>query len=194
MTDEQRLPALYMVWPHHRRGPRRHPKLPDDYLLRHFQTADEASVLALFAQEAGWTMSEEQWREYQDRLLPNGLFLAFHGPSAMLVGTAGAVHNPRGGRYYFPFGGELAYLLVQPAHRGHGLGRILCVHVVRRFRAAGYDSIRLGVQGWRLAAVKTYLATGFVPFLYQPDVLYRWERICHQIAWPYTPHTWPTTL
>ena len=35
MIDEQRLPALYMVWPHHvqgRLGP--HPKLPDDYLLR----------------------------------------------------------------------------------------------------------------------------------------------------------------
>ena len=151
-------------------------------------------MLALFAQEAGWTMSGEEWREYQDRLLPNGMFLVFHRPSAMFVGTAGAVHNPRGGRYYFPFGGELAYLLVQSTHRGHGLGRVLCRHVVRRFLAAGYDSIRLGVQGWRRPAVKTYLATGFVPFLYQPDVVSRWERICNQIGWPYTPHTWPTTL
>jgi GNAT superfamily N-acetyltransferase len=150
--------------------------------------------LALFSTEDGWSMSEDQWSDYYDRLLPSGLFLAFHAPSRTVIGTAGAVHNPRGGRYYFPFGGELANLLVHPAHRSHGLGRALCLHIVQRFLTAGYTSIRLGVQGWRLPAVKTYFTTGFVPFLYQPDLAERWERVCHTIDWPYTPHKWPTAL
>ncbi len=194
MMDEQRLPALYMVWPQHRRLLRQHVRLPDTYSVRPYQASDEERVLALFATEPGWSMGGGDWRDYQDRLLPNGLFLTFHEPSTTLVATAGAVHNPRGGRYYFPYGGELANLLVHQAHRGHSLGRVLSAYVVRRFLAAGYTSIRLGVQGWRLPAIKTYLTTGFVPFLYAPDIAARWTRICDQIAWPYTPNMWPETL
>src|SRR5919202_6332146 len=180
--NEKLLPALYMVWPKHRLTMAPQVETPGDYLLRPYRADDEELVLALLSAVDGWSIPEEQWRDYQDRLLPKGLYLAFHGPSATLVGTAGAVHNPRGGRYYFPFGGELAYLLVHPAHRSHGLGKVLCAHVVQRFLSAGYDSIHLGVQGWRLPAVKTYLATGFVPFLYQPDAYSRWERICQKIG------------
>ncbi len=194
MIDEHRLPALYMVWPRHHHPPESRRTIPDGYQLRTYRAGDEELVLALFAREAGWSMAGQQWHDYRDRLLPNGLFLTFHALSATLVGTAGAIHNPRAGRYYFPFGGELAHLLVDPAHRGQSLGRVLCEQVVLRFLAAGYDSIRLGVQGWRLPAIKTYLMTGFVPFLYEPDVADRWEHVCYQIGWPYTPHAWPKTL
>jgi hypothetical protein len=53
--------------------------------------------------------------------------------------------------------------------------------------AAGYDPIWTGVQGFRLAAIKTYLKTGFIPFLHRDGLLERWQRICEQIGWPYTP-------
>jgi mycothiol synthase len=148
---------------------------------------------ALLAWE-GWAMSDRQGQEYRDRLVPNGLFVIFHTGSNVLVASAGAVHNPNPGRYYFPFGGELGELIVHPEHRRRGLGSTASALVVRRLLAAGYESIRVGVQGFRLAAIKTYLRLGFVPFLHHEDLFVRWQRICGQIGWPYTPDEWPKTL
>jgi mycothiol synthase len=142
----------------------------------------------------GWAMSDQEWKDYRDRLLPNGLVLVYHTASNSLVASAGALHNPNPGRYYFPFGGGLGYLLVHPDHRRRGLGYTASALVVRRLLAAGYESIRVGVQGFRLAAIKTYLKVGFVPFLHQENLMARWRRICRQISWPFTPDTWPKTL
>src|SRR5205085_8041316 len=105
--------------------------------------------------------------------------------------TAGAVHNPNPGRYYFPFGGELGYLIVHPEHRGKRLGYQVSAMVIERFISAGYESIRVCVQGFRLAAIKTYLRLGFVPFLHTEDIRLRWQQICEQIDWPFEPGKWP---
>ena len=70
-------------------------------------------------------MTDAYWQDYLERVLPHGLFMLWHTTSNAAVATAGAIHNPRGSRYYFPFGGELAYLIVHPEHRGHGLGIVL---------------------------------------------------------------------
>jgi mycothiol synthase len=142
----------------------------------------------------GEVMTGEEWMSYKDKLLPDGLFLIDHIDTKRLVATAGAVHNPNPGRYYFPFGGELGYLMVHPQHRKQGLGQIISWMVVQRLLSAGYKSIRVGVQGFRLAAIKTYLKVGFVPFLYQEDLYLKWERICEQIDWPYVPDKWPNNL
>ncbi len=120
--------------------------------------------------------------------------MLWHTASNAAVGTAGAIHNPRGGRYYFPFGGALAYLIVHPDHRGHGLGMVLSNRVVRHLRSVGYEHIWVGVQGFRLPAIKTYLKRGFVPFLHQDGRSERWQRICTQLGWPYTPERWPTGI
>jgi mycothiol synthase len=129
-----------------------------------------------------------------DCVLPNGLFILWHTANNQIVGTAGAIHNPRGGRYYFPFGGALGYLVVHPDHRRTGLGKVLTALAVRRLLDAGYQTIWVGVQGFRLPAIKTYLKLGFVPFLHQVGLAERWRRICDQIEWPYTPDLWPTGL
>jgi hypothetical protein len=76
-------------------------------------------------------------RHYRDMLLPNGLFVVERVGSEELVATAGAVHNPNPGRYYFPFGGELGYLIVARDHRKHGLGLAVCAAVIGRFLSAG---------------------------------------------------------
>jgi hypothetical protein len=66
--------------------------------------------------------------------------------------------------------------------------------VVRRLLAAGYRCIRVGVQGHRLAAIKTYLQVGFVPFRHDAALHPRWQRICTQLGWPFTPDAWPRTV
>src|SRR5215510_11701303 len=107
----QHPPCLYLLWP----TPASlitPPKLPGDYALRVYRDRDEHEMLDLQGSD-GEPMSEAEWRQYRDLLLPAGLFLIEHLPDRRLVGTAGAVHNPNPGRYYFPSGGELAYLVVR---------------------------------------------------------------------------------
>jgi mycothiol synthase len=192
-VDERRLPGLYMLWPGQLLATPPRTEVPGGYAVRTYTDGDESAFQALLASE-DWAMSDRQWQEYRDRLLPNGLFLIVHTGSNTLVASAGAVHNPNPGRYYFPFGGELGDLIVHPGHRGRGLGHTAAALVVRRLLAAGYESIRVGVQGFRLPAIKTYLKLGFVPFLHHDDLLGRWQRICEQLDWPYTPGEWPKTL
>jgi mycothiol synthase len=191
--DERKLPGLYMVWP--TAQPLRPPDLepPPGYALRTYLEGDDSNVIDLISID-GEILTEERWKEYKDRLLPEGLFLIYHQETGALVATAGAIHNPNPGRYYFPFGGELGYLIARPQHRGQGLGQIASALVVQRFLSAGYKSIRLGVQGFRLPALRTYLKVGFVPFLHREDLYPRWEKICEQIDWPYQPHKWPQSL
>jgi mycothiol synthase len=140
------------------------------------------------------TLDEQEWKDYKDRMLPGGLFLIIHSRTGSLAATAGATHNPNPGRYYFPFGGELGYLIVHPVHRGKQLGRAVSALVVQRFISAGYENIRVCVQGFRAPAIKTYLKLGFVPFLYKDDICLRWQRICEQLDWPFEPDKWPRTL
>ncbi len=188
--DERKLPGLYLLWPAHlSAGPPR-ADAPAGYAARPYAEGDDEALRRLLEPE-GWASTEEAWRDYKDRILPRGLFLIAHADTGDAVATAGAVHNPSPGRYYFPFGGELGNLFVHPGHRGRGLGRLASALVVGRFISAGYESIRVGVQGFRLAAIKTYLRLGFVPFLHAEDLRPRWERICGQLGWPFEPERWP---
>lgn len=191
--DEHSLPGLYLLWPAQLLSQPPHVEVPHGYSLRTYREGEDRVVRDLLASDH-WTISDAHWNDYKDRLLPKGLFLIIHTDTHVPVGTAGAVHNPRPGRYYFPFGGELGDLLVHPAHRRQGLGSTLAGAVVQRLLMAGYESIRVGVQGFRLPAIKTYLKVGFVPFLHQEGLASRWQRICDQIQWPYTPEAWPKTL
>jgi mycothiol synthase len=65
---------------------------------------------------------------------------------------------------------------------------------VARLIEAGYSHIFVGVQGWRLPAVKCYLRLGFVPLLHADGLLPRWRRICSQIGWTVREAEWPQDL
>lgn len=191
--DEHNLPGLYMLWPQKHVAQPPPVTLPEGYSLRSYIDEDDHNLRTLLEVD-GESMSQQEWQHYKDRVLPDGLLVIVHNESNALVATAGAVHNPNPGRYYFPFGGELGYLIVHPEHRGKRLGQIISAHVVKRFLSAEYKCIRVGVQGWRHAAIKTYLKVGFVPFLHDASLLLRWKSVCEKIEWSYTPNEWPQDL
>ena len=142
-------------------------------------------------------LSDPAWQSFSDAVLPDGLFVARECATARLVGTASAVHNPRGSRFLFPGGGELGYLVVEPAFRGRGLGTALVAAAVHRFETAGYRHVWVGVQGWRLPAIRTYLAAGFRPFLHAPEPVVleaRWRRIFAQLGREVDTTLWPRKL
>ena len=190
-VDEHQLPAMYMVWPINRLPSPRPPAVPDGYVVRRLGL-DLGSVRTLIDSEG--PISDRAWEDFLDRIVPEGAFLAAHGESGQAVATASAIHNPRATRYYFPFGGEVGYLHVDPAHRGLGLGRTMVALVVARLIEAGYRHIFVGVQGWRLSAVRCYLGLGFVPLLHADGLLPRWRRVCQQVGWAASEADWPTSL
>ena len=184
-------PCLYMLWPR-RLDVAPAPCLPANYKLRTYRDSDERALLELLESD-GEAMDQSAWHEYRDMLLPNGLFVIEDNDGG-LVATAGAVHNPNPGRYYFAFGGELGYLIVAHTHRRCGLGRAVCLAVVRRLLSAGYNSIRLCVQEHREAAIRNYLSIGFEPFLHSRETEERWQRISDQLGINFAPEIWPTVL
>jgi ribosomal protein S18 acetylase RimI-like enzyme len=188
---ERRLPALYMLWPHERGTPAA-PALPAGYALR--AVASEHLDAARPVVEMDGLLGDAQWAAFRNQVVPDGLFLAEGPGSAGPVGTASAVHNPAATRFYFPGGGELGYLTVAPGHRGRGLGAALVAAAVRRLHQGGYRHVFLGVQGWRLPAVRCYLRAGFRPFLHAPALAVRWRSVFAALGREPHEADWPTRL
>jgi mycothiol synthase len=164
--------------------------LAKGYELRTYRSGEEQNIIDLLTSD-GEAMGPREWEQYRDMLLPNGLFLVEERATKGLVASAGAVYNPNPRRYYFPFGGELGYLIVAQAHRQKGLGAVLCRAAVQRMLSAGYESIRVCVQEHRLPAIRTYLRLGFEPFLHSLEVEQRWCLVYEQLRTPFTPDQWP---
>jgi mycothiol synthase len=190
--DERQLPAMYMVWPINRRPAAGVATVPSGYVARPCHEPDLSAVRAVV--DSDEPVNDRAWESFLDRIVPGGAFLIVHADSGRSVATASATHNPRATRYYFPFGGEVGYVAVDPAHRGKGLGRAVVGLAVARLIEAGYRHIFVGVQGWRLPAVKCYLSLGFVPLLHTDELLARWRRVCEQIGWSVKEAEWPRSL
>jgi GNAT superfamily N-acetyltransferase len=192
LPDERELKALYML-----RRPRAAstPSLPLTFDI--CSVPNERLQIARAIVELENPLSDHAWQSFSDAVLPDGLFVARECATARLVGTASAVHNPRGSRFLFPGGGELGYLIVEPASRSRGLGTALVAAAVHRFETAGYRHVWVGVQGWRLPAIRTYLAAGFSPFLHAPEPAVleaRWRRIFAQLGREVDTTLWPRRL
>jgi mycothiol synthase len=190
--DERTLPAMYTVWPTNRLQSPPIRALPSDYAIAACAEDDLPSVRRLI--DADEPIPEQAWSWLCDRILPAGAIGITHRPSGRLVATACAVHNPRATRHYFPFGGEVGYVTVDPAHRRRGLGHAVVARVLTRFLEAGYRTIFVGVQGWRLPAIRCYFGLGFVPLLHDDTLLPRWQRICRTIGYRVDERDWPRRL
>jgi mycothiol synthase len=191
-ADERQLPAMYMVWPIGRLPSPPTAAAPAGYVARPCLAPDLGAVRALI--DADGPVPDRAWESFLDRVVPGGAFLIAHAGTGEPVATASALHNPRATRYYFPFGGEVGYLAADPAHLGKGVGRAAVALVVARLIGAGYRHIFVGVQGWRLAAVRCYLRLGFVPLLHADGLLPRWRRVCGEIGWAVNESDWPKSL
>jgi mycothiol synthase len=135
---------------------------------------------------AGWPgWDDEILQPWLPRILSNGWFMAIHEGSGEIVASAMALQSD-----VYPSGGELGWLAGDPAHAGKGIGLAVSAAVIVRFIEEGFLKIHLYTEDYRLAALKTYLKMGFVPFLYAPEMPDLWRAICHQLEWPFTPEVW----
>ena len=196
MAANERAPenpgsAMYMLWPEGRPLPAIS-AIPAPYSLSIVASEDIDRARALI--ETDGPLSDSGWSRFCDAVVPDGVFVIRERPSSAWVGTISAVHNPAATRFYFPGGGELGYLVVAPGHRGRGLGAALITAALRRLRRGGYRHIFLGVQSWRLPAIRSYLRVGFQPFIHAPGLVSRWESVFADMGEEAHTTYWPTRL
>lgn len=145
-------------------------EVPAGYQLRPFQPGDERAWGAIMEVEdgvgRGWT-EEKVHRQLLDQpqFEPAGLFFATaDSEDGRPVASACAWRRAAEERTL----GNLHMVSSLPAHRGRGLGRLVCLAVLHYMHVRGFSLADLSTDDARLAAIKTYLALGFVPH-YLPD-------------------------
>jgi mycothiol synthase len=72
---------------------------------------------------------------------------------------------------------ELGWVAAAPDARGRGLGRLVCLAVMRAAAEAGHARIFLRTDDHRLPAIRTYLRLGFEPWLVDPTAEARWRAV-----------------
>jgi mycothiol synthase len=185
------LPAMYMLWPHGRSMPAVSP-ISAAYGLSMIASEDINKARPVV--EMDGPLSDSAWDRFRSSVVPDGMFVIQERTSSAWVGTISAVHNPAATRIYFPAGGELGYLVVAPEHRQRGLGTALIAAALRRLHQGGYRHIFLGVQSWRLPAIRCYLRAGFAPFIHAPELAPRWRSVFAVLGREAHETEWPTSL
>lgn len=177
-----------MIWPRHRLAAPPPILVAPGYQLRTYRPGDETRFYEVM-ESAGFTgWNDDILRPWFAKILPDGWFFVVD-EGGVIVATAMTKHNPT---ERHRFGGELGWVAADPAHQGRGLGMTVCAAVINRFLRAGYRNIYLNTDDFRLPAIKTYLNLGLTPLLFGPDMQDRWQRICEQLGWPFTPADWPS--
>lgn len=173
--------TYYLVWPERQRPPSI--ELPERYSMRSYRQDDRTALHELLQEH--WSLPVEAFQDYVDHVLPNGLFLVETRDHGDLVGTVGAVHNPDAGDHYFPFGGEVGYLYVDPAHRQQGIGYALASAATRRLDSAGYTSIRVATQNQ--IGVLLFLNLAYRPFSRSSETAGAWRAVYDELGIPFDP-------
>jgi len=188
VSDVPPTMQLQMLWPEEKTAGIPTLSLPDEYSMRTYRAGDDDEFVQLM-QAAGFDgWNHDMLGGALRKALPDGIFLSVHTQTAAMVATAMATHNPTD---LHTFGGELGWVAAHPDHRGQRLGLAVCTAVMKRYAAAGYRRIYLQTDDWRLAAIKTYLKLGFVPFLFAPDMEKRWREVCEKLDWIFEIDRWP---
>ncbi len=171
---------LHMIWPQHRLDAPPPVVIPTGYVVRPLQSGEEASYFRLMAR-GGWPgWDENRLRLWRPRLLPSGWFVAVTSPGNMVVASAMALRDVG---EFGEQGGELGWVVCDPAHRRRGLGTAVSAAATARLLAEGYRYVHLYTEEWRLPALRLYLRLGYVPLLDSPDAEEHWRRVYAALGW-----------
>jgi mycothiol synthase len=175
-----------MIWPANLEVPEY--TIPDGYELRPLKDGDEDGHVAVMNEAGFSTWGKKNLKMWHDTYaLPDGIFVIEYKKDNSIVATAMANHKPT---ELHPGAGELGWVAASKDHAGKGLGMAVCYAVVQRYLDAGYKDIFLNTDDNRLAAIKTYLKMGFVPFVYTNTMEERWRSVCEKLKWESDPDAW----
>jgi len=115
--------------------------------------------------------------EEQKGYVGDGVFMIFDGEKAIASGTALLDRNQNGYGYVHMIAADSGY-------SGKKLGYEITAAVLRRIRDGGFEKAELTTDDFRLPAIKTYHALGFIPDLSVDGTMRgRWENIYKIFGW-----------
>jgi len=175
-VDGNMEPAqLRMLWPQNRPAPAI--TVAEGYQLDTFKDGDEDALVSLIQKSGLGNWAKNRIADMRRTLLPGGLFVIRHVGTGTIVATANANNDPS----IYSEAGELGWVAADSDHAGKGLGFSVCAAVVNRFLVAGYKTIYLKTDDYRLPAIKVYLNLGFTPDLFREDMPPRWEKVLQNL-------------
>lgn len=151
------------------------PRVPQGYALRTYNGKDDEAWLRLLnAGDFGTWDQERLGRMKNGERAPlplDGVFFATRDGDP--IGTACVfLYKNEKGTY-----SEYGWLVVDPAHRGKGLGAALTKAALVYARDHGHHHTYLKTEDFRLAAIKTYLKVGFQPEMEHCSSPNRWKEL-----------------
>ena len=173
MPDEQRFtPQLVMLRPD--LAGLAPVTVPAGYAVRTFRDGDEAGwervIAKSFNREANPNRFDPLMRGHKS-FRPERVYFVVHGDEPVATASAWLMD---------PWPADTGFLHmvgVMPEHQGHRLGHWVSLAVLHHFVREERTRAVLQTDDFRVAAVKTYLKLGFVPFLIHENQRERWRNL-----------------
>lgn len=124
----------------------------------------------------GGKYTHEQFveRMYNDPTVKR-IFYVSETVTGRLCGTASAQINADG------VSGLLHMVCVHHDFKGKGLSRPVCTAVLEYLYAEDVEEIGLLTDDFRVPAIALYISLGFLPYLYENDMLERWTKLYNML-------------
>jgi mycothiol synthase len=169
---------LQMKWPEDRLDDPPEWPLAEGYAIRTARPGDAEPYAALLNEVGLGPWDAERATTAIKGAVQDGVIFAVHEADGDIVATAVAQPQPPP---HHPEGGELGWVSVAKAHRGHGLGACVSAVATKAFLDAGIRHIYLRTDDRRMPAIKTYINLGFRPLLFLPDMEDRWRAVSREL-------------
>ncbi len=141
------------------------------YRLRQYEEADRGVYWRLFA---GVFETRSRLDDLRSAALPGGFHVIEYEPDRAVVASAVAAEYERDG-HTEP--GSLQWVMANPGHSGHGLGKAVVAAASQSLADAGYSRVYLSTDDWRLPAIHVYLELGWKPLIFAEDMQERWSAV-----------------
>ena len=130
---------------------------------------------------AGWGKLKPDF--LTNKIIPKGLVFCEDIATGLPVASATAEFSDYPG--HRGDWGNLGQVLSLESYRGRKLGLVSCLTAMRIIAETGFTKATLLTDDWRVPAIRIYLGTGWRPWLSEPDMPERWQKICEGIGVDY---------
>ena len=149
-------------------------RIPAGFRLRCIEDTEIARYSALRVSVGFSSWDLQQLLSFRNKVLPEGLLLIEEEASGLFAASATAETTDIAAR---PELGVIGWVMTHPDFQGRHLGRSVSIAAMHRLYQDGYRTFSLLTDDFRIAALKTYLALGWKPWLYEQDMEERWRKI-----------------
>ncbi|WP_395146492.1 GNAT family N-acetyltransferase [Armatimonas sp.] len=149
--------------------------LPEGFVLRSITAAELTELACLLSAafpELIWTPKKTHDALFADLTVKETLVLIEEATGVFAATASARLQSER-----FPGAGYLHWVGAHQSFRGKGLGRLITLAALHKFREMGCTSAVLETQDFRVPALHTYLRLGFEPEHYDDTHTPRWEAI-----------------